>query len=228
MATSHSEPTYDPSISLGLQSSNNSASSNGSQPQSNTVTDTAYHVSAVCHNCSTWSRGSLNLSSTAQPFIFALGPPTTFASDSVSAALNRHQYYGHFTLDLTRAVSAVPTSSGIAFDSVPKPNGGNGTWVTSGASQVQGLTADHNRGPPLHAVLMIGAFVLVFPFGALVLRVLERVILHAIGQVIGFVLVLTAFCIGIYISTLYNRVGKSARLSHHPSRKSLSLLSSMN
>lgn len=54
-------------------------------------------MNMLCRGCRSWNGGSLNFSSTAQPFIYAVGPNgVPIASDSQTAGLRRHDSYGRF------------------------------------------------------------------------------------------------------------------------------------
>ena len=48
----------------------------------------------TCYGCTRWSSGSLDTSSTNQPFIYALGPRDTLQSDDPNAAIEQHSSKG--------------------------------------------------------------------------------------------------------------------------------------
>lgn len=96
---------------------------------------------------------------------------------------------------------------------VPTPNAPNGSYVNEGASSVKDLTHDHDFGPPFHALVMCVAFVLVFPFGAFVMRVMERVMWHAWIQGAAMVLVILGFGSAIYISLEFNKVSPARTIN---------------
>ncbi|KAK5019444.1 hypothetical protein BJ546DRAFT_1129575 [Cryomyces antarcticus] len=191
----NSEPTYTTSKNLTVETSSGMADD-----------QSTYVIDACCHNCTTWSHGSLDLKSKIAPFIFALGGGYATVSNSPAASIERHEVFGSFTMDMQQA-----TSDGAG--GVPQPNAPNGTYVTSGASLATGLKQDNNYGPPLHALVMCLAFVLVFPLGALLLRVLESVKWHAGVQIIGFIIAFIGVASGIYIATMYNK-SKSYSSAH--------------
>lgn len=211
LGSGHTEPTYFDGISCSLVYADDLA-------DANTVTsgdDGVMTVDAVCKNITAWTSGNLSFTSTAQDFIFAVGPSsdvgpgghgaTPLQSNSLSAGLNRHSFYGQFTMDMAKAVS---TDSSTA--EVPRPNGSSGSkrstsYVRENASEAYDDKADHDPAPAIHAFVMCLTFVIIFPLGTLFLRVLERVILHAVVQSIGLVLVCMATAGGIVISTQYNR-----------------------
>jgi hypothetical protein len=61
--------------------------------------------------------------------------------------------------------------------------------------------------PVLHGVIMSLAFILVFPTGALLMRLLRKmgVLFHAGVQSLGLVLAVVGFGTGVYIGRQYNR-----------------------
>jgi len=201
VATGHNEPSYYDKVTCDLVYGDEYA-------DGNTVTKDGYDnlqgvmtVNAVCHNATQWGVGNLSIGTDAssdQPFIFAVGPGETLQSDSLSANMARHDFYGQFTMDMSQAT--VKTGG-----KVPVPNGGANSYTLDGASSATGLNQDNDPAPFIHALVMCVTFVIIFPFGSLVLRVLNRVKLHAIMQSVGLVLVCMATAGGIAISMLYNK-----------------------
>jgi hypothetical protein len=180
-----SEPTYYPRISCETTGASS-------------MTSSLMVVNAVCRNVTAWEKARVDLTSTEQPFIFALGPGDSMHSDSLSAPMLRHQIYGQFTLDMT--VSASNGEGGT-----PAPNSGN-SYTIQGASAAEDVkTGDNDWGAIIHAIVMCLAFVIVFPLGGLLLRMLDSVRWHAICQFIALVITLVGSGIGLYISFGYNR-----------------------
>lgn len=184
-ATGETEPSYDASIQVqelwGDQ-----------YTTPNTVGDTSYNVDAVCRGCVQTLGSSLDLTSTAQDFIFAMGPPFPFAADSPSAGLWEHQYQGRFTIDMTQATSADTGAVPLA------------PYTQTGASLVA-FSEDFNPAPQIHGAVMCIVFVLIWPFGALFLKIFKTPKAHIILQSIGTVLFLMSFAGGCYLSTMFNR-----------------------
>lgn len=199
IARGHSEPSYTKEVecSLVTTTTGNSNLTNGIDGNGNMV------VNAVCHNATKWSTGSLDTNSPAQDFIFAVGPGTpggaALHSTDLSAGLRRHEAYGTFRLDLTKATASQSSSAGI-----PQPNDSNNTWKLSNAMDGQ-AKADNDPAPAIHGFIMCVAFVIIFPLGTLVLRVMHRVIGHAIVQGVALFLVCCATAGGCVVSTQYNR-----------------------
>jgi hypothetical protein len=190
----HSEPYYDSSINL--------EPTNGTDVNVNT--NGRMIASAICRNCTKWTGGNaVSVSDAQQSFIFAAGHDTP-ASDKVDLSITRHSLYGTFSQDVTQAAS----TNAVA----PIPNMVNGRYFSLAASQAEDIKQDHDWALIIHAVIMIIAFVLFFPAGVLVLRVMERVVAHGIIQFIAFALVFIGFCAGIYLSTEYNRVSNASTI----------------
>ncbi|KAK3075969.1 hypothetical protein LTR53_000273 [Teratosphaeriaceae sp. CCFEE 6253] len=201
-ATGHSEPSYYNGVKCeriwadDLQDGNE-VTNNGDA--------SAMTVNAVCRNATKWSTGSLDLTSKTQPMIFAVGPAgdthgrgPSLRSDSLSADLDRHTGYGGFTMDIAQATSSESSTAGV-----PLP-GASGTYALSGAT-ASNAKDDNDPAPRIHGFIMCLTFVVIFPVGALILRSLQRVIMHAVVQAIGLFLVCCATAGGIVISTQYNR-----------------------
>ena len=159
------------------------------------VFNNLFIVNAMCTGCRSWGGNSLNLKSTSQPMIWAIGPAWSLASDDLNAPIRQHQVFDHFTLDL---VAATGTAG------VPIPGQSNDS--TSDNSDDD----DHNGPGPrgfhapgkvvAHALFMIASFLILFPGGYLVLRVFQKVEAHAGIQSVASLLVIISVGMGISIS----------------------------
>jgi hypothetical protein len=81
LCSGHVEPVYEPSLEVDIL------------PGSGIFHDT-YVLNARCENCRHWKTGSLDLKSTEQSWIYALGPGVTMRSDSKTISIERHSEYG--------------------------------------------------------------------------------------------------------------------------------------
>lgn len=192
-----SEPTYYPAVRCEQLAS---PTAYRKRDGSSSGADSTMEANAVCHNATSWDGGSLDLSSTTQKWMFALGPDHALHSDSMSAPLLRHETYGNFDMDMTKATS---TGSGA----VPQPNGSNDPYVRTNASTAEDVTSDSDKAGIVHGVVMCVAYILLYPLGALLLRFVKRapVRIHWICQSVASVLVVIGFGLGVYASTQYNR-----------------------
>jgi hypothetical protein len=158
---------------------------------SSSVTAQSYDLTAVCRNCTTWSTGSLDTTSTSQSFMFALGPTgNSIASDSTSQDIKKHSMYKTFTFDMPQA--------SFTGNSIPSLVGSS----TSGESQEapaegSGPSEVYNR---VHGIFMAIAFVIIFPLGVIFLRVMNNVILHGLTQALGYAFVIVGLGTGIVLS----------------------------
>ncbi|KAI4737111.1 CBD9-like protein [Aureobasidium sp. EXF-12298] len=188
---------------IGYPSSNGSGkeilpdiytSSKDVQVRSSSITNGTYQLMGVCYNCTAWSLGKMDTSSTNQPFIFALGPSTdTISSDSMSQNIAQHTMYNSFSMDMTQA--AFSGSNTPALNS-----GGNSGSSHGGPSSGSTHAASENVYNRVHGIFMAIAFVILFPLGVLVLRLGHSVIAHGIIQATAYCFVIVGFGTGIYLS----------------------------
>lgn len=82
-------------------------------------------------------------------------------------------------------------------------------WESSNAQLVGGVTNDHDWSGPVHAVLMVGSFIMLFPIGVIFLRLLEKVKWHAWMQGVGVVFTIIGLGVGVYLGREYNHVSRS-------------------
>lgn len=81
-----------------------------------------------------------------------------------------------------------------------------GTKQVGVAKEAYAVTRDRERASSGHALVNGLAFVVIFPLGIFMLRVLSRPKLHMYFQSFGLLLVLIGFISGIIMSKTYNRV----------------------
>jgi hypothetical protein len=145
----------------------------------------------------------LDLSNTAQPFIYALGPTDRrLACDSKGVPLRRHVMNGHIRMDMTKAT--VDTRADVPH----KELGSVGGWTNQHARS-EGEPKEDGGGweGTVHAVLMSSTLIVLFPVGVIFLRLLNQVKPHAILQGIGCALIVTGVGIGVWAGMKYNQVG---------------------
>ncbi|OJD36665.1 uncharacterized protein BKCO1_10000167 [Diplodia corticola] len=198
VATGENEPSYRSSIDCFVYEGDDTPSVG--ILQDSTSDGDRYSVNAHCRDVkSAAPEASLDLSDKSQPFIYAIGPMShDLHSNSRSAGIRRHLYYGGFTMDMTAATEANTTVAGTAFGMDMK-----------GATMGGRLHGDDGgRGSGTHAVVMCGTFLFIFPLGVVLLRGFERVQLHAGTQAGGFVVICAGSGLGIWISGFYNKSKK--------------------
>jgi hypothetical protein len=184
-ATGESEPTYDKTMDL------NQVPTTPQDPHPNGITGDTFFVAGHCPNCTT--SAGISATNKFQPFIFAVGAIAHDPrSNSPSAPLRRHSFYGRFSMDMTQAIGTDTPALG-------------GSMV---GATLKSTNVDHERASSGHALVMCFAFVVVFPLGVFMMRVFEKVNLHMYVQSFGLFLVLIGFVSGLVVSRTYNRVSR--------------------
>ena len=185
-------------------------------PNANTVTDDGTGgtiiAHALCLKCSEWFSDGRNYSidtrSTAQPFIFALGPKSNFGDDSPEASVPRHSFVGRFTMDMTEATNYTGWYGRVPAPNIPDfvfPPSDAAFALANSVPAFDTMVMD-NPLPGAHAALMCIAFVIIFPLGAVVMQFLKKALWHAAVQAIGFIMAISGFGVAVSFSKQYNRV----------------------
>ena len=171
---------------------------------SSSVSNGASQVMAVCKNCTTWSLGTLDATSSQQPFILALGPTgATISSDSTSQSIAFHSAYNTFTMDMQQAAFSGTETPTLSPSSGGASTGSSGSASAGSSSSSGGGSNVYNI---VHGVFMVLAFVILFPLGILVLRVGHNVIGHGIIQATAYCFVIVGLGTGIYLSQQSSQV----------------------
>jgi hypothetical protein len=154
--------------------------------------------SARCSNCRNWPNGYIDHTKTAQPCIFAEGPEGWVGSDDPAAPLKYHEVYGAFTMNMVAATG--PKGAPLVPVSVA-------TFLGQNASTILGDYKANGRdwGAALHAFCMLGSWMVLIPFGVLILRGGGRVKWHGINQGLAAIGALIGAGLGVYVSFSYNR-----------------------
>ena len=158
-----------------------------------------YTVNAKCSNCRKWKGGFIDPKNVAAKFNYATGPSGSLKSNSLTANTKRHDLYGAFTMDLTKAVGVAGVPVITLADS-------------TGTVQTQDK-GDNDFGPRTHAILMILAFVGFMPLAVLILRVLKSPKWHAITQTASAAVAIIGTGLGIKAGMEYNRVSSRQKNS---------------
>jgi hypothetical protein len=152
------------------------------------IVNGSFVVNAKCNKCRSWNGGKINVDSTSQAMIWAVGPTGTLKSNDVSAQISKHEGYNFFNINLQAATGA---------GGVPVVSSSSDTVIGGGPVGGDG----HFRGATgFHAFLMVAAFLIVFPGGLLFLRVFEKVWLHWSVQSLALLMTILGMGVGIAIS----------------------------
>ncbi|KAI1372909.1 putative iron reductase domain protein [Hypoxylon crocopeplum] len=188
IASGHSEPVYAPEIKIEAL------------PGTGFDNDT-YTFNGRCSNCRSWSDGAgkIDVVGKSQNMMYATGEPGNYLkSDEFDAPLKYHYNYGVFTLDMVHATGpgGVPTID----------RSENSTLVAT--VQVSSEEAKKDSLAVAHAVIMVFAFIGLYPLGAFVLRLGGWVRWHGINQSLALFLTIIGSGLGFSISKRYNRTTK--------------------
>lgn len=181
-------------------------------------------------NCSSWAGGTMDLSSSKSSWIWAVRDGPAISSNDLSTKLHQHTNRGSFTLDLTKAqggnsadpfVNAAVTATaagGSSPTAAATAQSPSGTSDSSSGGSSGGASGDSSGGSSgggehkipgrhqavlAHGALMGIAFVALFPFGAIAVRVLSfrgLIWFHAATQIFAYTLVLTGMGLGVWIA----------------------------
>ena len=189
------EITVSPRVAVGNSEPSIDWSKNVTLAKGSSTDHGRYNARWDCENC----RGRLNISDENQKMIYAVGPrDVDLDTSSLDAALRRHDWYGRFEINMTKAVG-----DPLKFADF---------WPTSSDDphNVGYEVDDHDFATPIHGVFMAGTFVMLFPLGIIWLKIFEKVRLHWLTQAVGVLIVLIGAGIGILLSKQYNRVSKQS------------------
>ncbi|KAJ9209771.1 hypothetical protein DTO166G4_8623 [Paecilomyces variotii] len=161
------------------------------------IADNTMTVNARCTNCSHWKTGSLDLQSTSQPWIFALGPKAAdsilLKSDSKSASIQRHSEYGRFSMNMKQATGG---TGGIP----------SSLTTATGSQQDGHISHDSNWPAIIHGLAACVAFVVFMPLGVIFLRIFpSSVRWHWVNQTLASILAIVGILFGFYLSTMYTK-----------------------
>lgn len=150
-------------------------------------------------HCRRWPKhdtegGSIDINSTNQTAVWALGMREGFASNDPAEGIKYHEQFGSFTINMARTQGA------------KTPPHLDGSAVSEGTDLLSehGSLADIHS--TLHAVFMIIAIVGLMPLGVVILRLGGAARWHGLNQAAAMVFVFVGFGLGIVTSFRYQRV----------------------
>lgn len=197
LSDGHVEPSFSESIDCAL------VEGTGYHNKVDDTSNTRYYSANIhCKNVTALGNGDgkLDFTNTKQPFLCAWGPTDgAIMSTSKSAGIKRHDAYGNFWMDMTKATSTETDTATIPSDVALS------TTYNAGADGA--AESDGDKVGPAHAAIMLATFAIIFPLGAVILRFLESVKIHGIVQSVGVLAALAGVGLGIYLSKMYNHVG---------------------
>ncbi|KAK7943439.1 uncharacterized protein PG986_012552, partial [Apiospora aurea] len=174
-------------------------------------------ANVACSNCNSWANGgSMQLSSSSTPWIAAWKAGDSLATTDKDASISRHDDYGSWSYDLTKATVASDSNpfineqqgggSGNGSGSGFGPNGGSGVPGGSGPGVIPsggGFSSARDEITRLqraHGIIMALVFVVLYPVGSILMPLLGNWIGHAAFQFFNFILMWAGFGLGYVLS----------------------------
>jgi hypothetical protein len=160
-----------------------------------------------CDSCINWTGGSADLTSASSSWLWAVKYGSPLDSSDVSAELTQHDDSGVVNVDLVKATGG---SSDNPFFDTSKSS----TSTTVITATAQDPNTVFNKKRTAHAVLMIIAFVIMFPCFALTLQIFpssRTATVHGLLQLLTLVVALVGLGLGVSMA-------KELELltNHHP------------
>jgi hypothetical protein len=159
----------------------------------------------------------MDFTSTSTDWIYAYKSGSSLAADSASASISFHDNYGTFNLNLATATGGNGTVNPFS-DSV---NAASKTGLSGSANSNDTINSDGKAGPvsgsssaiadetiimtatTAHGFLGAAAFILLFPSGSILLRILHfpNIIWVHVGiQIFGYIVALVVMETGVWIA----------------------------
>lgn len=162
------------------------------------ISDGKMTANVRCANCTQWSSGTLDLESSDSDWIYGYHQGSQLDTDDTNAVISQHDRTGRFQWDISRA-----TGGSEADVTNPFLNTNATTESPSNLSGWEGLSTEtQNRYIQAHGALAFVAFVIIFPLGAILVRLGKFRHLawtHGGLQVFGVALFFAAAGLGIYV-----------------------------
>lgn len=161
------------------------------------IKDGVLTANVRCDTCLHWDGGVLDPADQASPWMWAVKYGHPLKSDSLSATITEHDDKGIQKVDLMKATgsnAANPFAALSASSTVASPSGSQ----AGGAPSIDAESFD--KMVVAHAVLMIIAFVILFPFSALTLYLFPSfgvMMAHAPLQLFTLILAVAGMGLGI-------------------------------
>ena len=182
-----------------------------------------------CGNCNSWQGGSMDFSGSDSSWIHGYKSGSALNSDDVSANIVQHDDASAFNWDLSQArggndVNPFVVASATSGSASSSTSAGSATSATAATTPTTssspsttfaqagflGLSDEQqNRMILAHGILACITFVALFPIGGIIIRIANftgLVWIHAAVQILGYMLYIAAFGLGIYIATARSQI----------------------
>lgn len=173
-------------------------------------------LSATGSGCNKWATGTMDLTSSSTTWIWAYKNGSPLGSNSPSASLDQHDANADFQFNLADATggnslnpfavqAAGGASTGVSAGgaSTGSSAGVVSTSTDGGSSDIENEIKIAGRAKIAHGTIMGLTFVIIYPLGAILIRLLSfsgLVWVHAATQIFAYILALTGLGLGVYIA----------------------------
>ena len=154
-------------------------------------------ANVLCRNCSAWLGGSMDFTSNSATWIWASRAGMPLVSDNVHENILVHQQQGVFEWDFTAAKGGQDVNPFLSLNSSNITDGFGG-----GGYNTKKVWHQNDSIPLAHAIMASFAFLVLFPTGAIVIRVSESrrlVRVHATIQIVAYTILFAAMGLGIHM-----------------------------
>ncbi|PQE22204.1 hypothetical protein CJF32_00004588 [Rutstroemia sp. NJR-2017a WRK4] len=164
-----------------------------------------------CSNCNSWEGGSMNFTDPASHWIWAYRNGPAIASDDPAAPLHIHDEYGGLKFNLK---SAAGGNSANPFLTYVTPASSSTSTASSpgGPASFGGFPSNYGSVVIAHGVLASLAYVILFPTGAIAIRMFNfRNLLwfHAWWMVTTYMLALTSLGMAAWLAYWTHNLGSA-------------------
>ncbi|OOQ88811.1 cellobiose dehydrogenase [Penicillium brasilianum] len=160
-----------------------------------------------CDSCMNWTGGSEDLTSTSSSWLWAVKYGSPLDSSDVSAELTQHDDSGVVNIDLVKA-------TGGSLDNPFFDTSKSSTPTTVITATAQNPNTVFNQKKTAHAVMMIIAFVIMFPCFALTMQIFpssRTATVHGLLQLLTLIVALVGLGLGVSMAKELNLL-----TNHHP------------
>lgn len=160
------------------------------------VHDGVITANVRCDTCMKWSGGSEDVNSSSSPWIWAVKFGQSLNSASVTEDITQHDDHGVVSVDMKKATGGSSEDPFAQMAQAPVSSGQEDPSFVAFQDTI-------NRKKTAHAVLMVLAFVILFPFFALGLHVFPSkwtVNIHGTFQVFTLAVVIAGLGVGISLA----------------------------
>ncbi|ESZ99321.1 hypothetical protein SBOR_0283 [Sclerotinia borealis F-4128] len=158
-----------------------------------------------CSNCDSWSGGSMGFTDASSEWIWAHKTGAALFSNRNDASIEFHDEFGLANLNLQTATGGESANPFLTTGSVPTPS-----QTSSGANDATTGPSDAGRVAIAHGVLASLAYVILFPSGAIAIRIFSfrnLLWLHAGWMITAYMIVLASVGMGVWMAYSYQALG---------------------